>query len=185
MSRVNQIFCSASIVLASALLAVAQTAPKAGSERTPLLEVVRMSWTVERDETLLYVRVYSDGFAEADPMKQVDFRHLKLKEKQLSSDELTALTSLLGDPETAKLLPEYSSFWGNKDFGYRYEITISGSSRKQLQLVNFQPFLARKEGKPYPKQLEKLGCFVWKLRAEVSGEPLEKDWLKGCTELGY
>jgi len=51
--------------------------------------------------------------------------------------------------------------------------------------VNFDPFLARKQGKPYPKQLEKLGCSIWKLRAEVSAEPLEKDWLKGCSELGY
>lgn len=185
MRRFNQKFCLASIVLTSAFLVAAQTAPKAGSERTPLLEVIRMSWTVERDETLLYLRVYSDGFTEADPMKHVDFRHLKLKEKQLSSDELVSLTSLLADPETAQLLPEYSNFWGNKDFGYKYEITISGRSRKQLQLVNFQPFLARKAGKPYPKQLEKLGCFVWKLRTEVSGEPLEKHWLKGCAELGY
>jgi hypothetical protein len=144
-----------------------------------------MSWSVERDETLLYLRVYSDGFAEADPMREVDFRHLKLKEKQLSSEELATLTSLLADPETVQLLPKYSSFWGNKDFGYKYEITMSGPSRKQLQLVNFQPFLARKQGKPYPKQLEKLGCSVWKLRTKVSGEPLEKDWLKGCAELGY
>jgi hypothetical protein len=181
----NEKFCLTSIVLTSTLLAVAQTSTKADSERTLLLEVVRMSWSVERDETLLYLRVYSDGFAEADPMKQVDFRHLKLKEKQLPSEELAALTSLLADPETAKLMAEYSSFWGNKDFGYEYEITISGPSRKQLKLVNFQPFLARKEGKPYPKQLERLGCSVWKLRAEVSGEPLEKDWLKGCVELGY
>lgn len=185
MRRINRKFCLASIVLASALFAVVRAAPPASSERAPLLEVVRMSWTVERDETLLYLRVYSDGFAEADPMKQVDFRHLKLKEKQLSSDELAALTRFLADPETAHLLPEYSSFWGNKDFGYKYEITISDPSRKQIQLVNFQPFLARKEGKPYPKQLERLGCFMWKLRVEVSGEPLEKDWLKGCAELGY
>lgn len=134
MRRFNQKFCIALIVLTSALLAAAQTAPRAGSERTPLLEVVRMSWSIERDETLLYLRVYSDGFAEADPMKQVDFRHLKLKEKQLPSDELAALSSLLADPEMAQLLPEYSSFWGNKDFGYKYEITISARSRKQLQL---------------------------------------------------
>lgn len=181
----SQKFCISLIVLTSGLLAAARTVPKASSERTPLLEVVRMSWSVERDETLLYLRVYSDGFAEADPMKQVDFRDLKLKKKQLSSEELAALSSLLADTGTAQLLPEYSSFWGNKDFGYTYEITISGPSQKQLKLVNFQPFLARKEGKPYPKQLEKLGCAVWKLRTEVSGEPLEKDWLKGCAELGY
>jgi hypothetical protein len=181
----RQKLCITSIVLTRGLLAGAQTTPKPSSERTLLLEVVRMSWSVERDETLLYLRVYSDDSAEADPMKQVDFRDIKLKKKQLSTEELAALKSLLADTDTAQLLPKYSSFLGNKDFGYKYEIAISGPSRKQLELVNFQPFLARKEGKPYPKQLEKLGCSVWKLRTEVSGEPLEKDWLKGCAELGY
>jgi hypothetical protein len=176
--------CTA-FLLTSGLLVSTQTSPAANSERTPVLEVVRSSWSVERDETLLYIRVYSDGFAEADPMKQVDFRDLRLKKRQLSSEELGALTALLADAETARLLPEYSRFWGNKDFGYKYDVAISSPSPKQLKLVNFQPFLARKEGKPYPKQLEKLGCHIWKLRTEVSGEPLEKDWLKGCAELGY
>jgi len=185
MSSFNQRLCITCIVLTSGILSVAQTTPNASSERTPLLEVVRQSWSVEREETLLYLRVYSDGFSQADPMKQVDLRDVKLKTKQLSKDELASLTSLLVDRNTAQLLPEYSSFWGNKDFGYKYEITISGPSQKQLKLLNFQPFLARKEGKPYPKQLEKLGCSIWRLRTEVSGEPLEKDWLKGCAELGY
>jgi hypothetical protein len=174
-----------SFLLTSGLVVTIHTAPKANPERSPLLEVVRASWSVERDETLLYLRVYSDGFAEADPMRQVDFRNLKLKTRLLSSDELASLSAVLNDPETTRLLREYSSFWGNKDFGYKYEIAITGSSPKQITLVNFQPFLARKEGKPYPKQLEKLGCLVWKLRNEVSAEPLEKDWLKGCSELGY
>lgn len=153
--------------------------------RTVLLEVVRNSWDVQRNETLVYLRVYSDGFAEAHPMKKVDFRNVQFETKHLPSDELAALNSLLSDPATAQLRPEYSRYWGNKDFGYKYNVAISAPSQKQLELVNFQPFLARKEGKPYPKQLEKLGCSIWKLRVEVSGEPLEKDWLKGCAELGY
>lgn len=153
--------------------------------RTVLLEVVRNSWDVQRDESLVYLRVYSDGFAEAHPMRKVDFRNVEFKQKHLSLDELAALNNLLSEPATRQLLPEYSRYWGNKDFGYKYEVTIDGSSQRHLELVNFQPFLARKEGKPYPKQLEKLGCSIWKLRAEVTGESLEKDWVKGCTELGY
>lgn len=99
---------------------------------------------------------------------------------------LTALRNLLTDPATAKIAPEDSRYWGNKDFGDKYKITISGPSQPQgIELVNFQPFLARKQGKPYPKQVEKLGCTIWRLRAEVSGESLEKNWLTGCTELGY
>ena len=96
-----------------------------------------------------------------------------------------ALRNLLTDPATVQLLPEYSRYWGNVDFGYEYDVTISGNSVKKIILGNFQPFLARKNGKPYPQQLEKLGCSIWKLRAKVTGEALEKNWLTGCAELGY
>ncbi|MGH9732291.1 MAG: hypothetical protein ACRD4A_11355 [Candidatus Acidiferrales bacterium] len=170
--------------MAWVLLFAGQLRPQ-NPTRTVLLEVIRNSWDVQRNETLVYLRVYSDGFAEAHPMKKVDFRNIEFERKQLSNQELATLSSLLASRDTAQLLPKYSRYWGNKDFGYKYDITIPGPIRKQLELVNFQPFLARKEGKPYPKQLEKLGCLVWKLRVEVSGEPLEKNWLKGCAELGY
>lgn len=174
------------IVCLGCVLSFAQGSVQEKQTKGVLLEVVRNSWDVQRNETLVYLRVHSDGLAEAHPMKKVDFRHIESEKKQLSGKELAALRDLLSDPATAQLLREYSRYWGNKDFGYKYEITISGSSGKQvIEIVNFQPFLARKEGKPYPKQLEKLGCSIWKLRAEVSGESLEKDWLTGCAELGY
>ncbi len=176
--------CIGVMVLATALF-VGQQPGKQTPSRTVLLEVVRNSWDVQRDETLVYVRVYSDGFAEAHSMRKVDFRSIQFATKQLSEDELAALGNLLSDPEIAKLQPEYSRSWGNIDFGSNYIVTISGTLHKEVKLVNFQPFLARKERKPYPKPLEKLGCTVWKIRAEVSGEPLEKDWLKGCAEFGY
>ncbi|HEV2615998.1 MAG TPA: hypothetical protein VGU63_05250 [Candidatus Acidoferrales bacterium] len=170
--------------LASIFFFAAQSRPQ-NPTRTVLLEVIRNSWDAQRNETLVYLRVYSDGFAEANPMRKVDFRNVGFEKKQLSNRELAALSSLLANPDTARLLPTYSRYWRNKDFGYKYDVTISGPIPKHLELMNFQPFLARKEGKPYPRQLEKLGCFVWKLRAEVSGEPLEKNWLKGCAALGY
>jgi hypothetical protein len=97
-----------------------------------------------------------------------------------------SLRGVLDDPLTGGLQAEYFRYWGNKDFGYKYDITIYGKSRQQhTVLVNFQPFAARKQGKPYPQQLEKLGCSIWRLRADVSGEPLEKNWLPGCAKLGY
>jgi hypothetical protein len=153
--------------------------------RTVLLEVLRSSWDVERDETLVYLRVYSDGFAEAHSMRKIDFRNIQFLSKQLSGDELASLKKLLSDPAIGQLAPEYSRYWGNKDFGYKYDVVISDGPVKHIELENFQPFLARQRGKPYPKQLEKLGCTIWKFREEVSGEPLEHNWLKGCAELGY
>jgi hypothetical protein len=52
-------------------------------------------------------------------------------------------------------------------------------------LENFQPFLARTKKKPYPAELERLGCLVWKLRTKVTGEPLERNYVAGCRGLGY
>jgi hypothetical protein len=169
------------------LIFVQNQAPAQGKPNGDILfEVVHNSWDVERDETLVYLRVYSNGFAEAHPMRKVDFRNIDLKHKQLSSEELTSLRNLLTDSATTTLEPKYSRNWGNKDFGYKFDITFSkNAEKKHLEFENFQPFLARKRGKPYPKQLEKLGCSIWKLRLEVTGEPLEKDWLRGCAELGY
>jgi hypothetical protein len=170
------------------LVAIFLTAALPGQQnptRRVLLEVVSNSWKIDRDGTLVYLRVYSDGFAEAHPMRKVDFRNIEFKTKQLLSEEDAALNHLLNDNATVQLLPEYSRYWGNVDFGHEWEITISSASQRKIKLVNFQPFLARKDGKPYPNQIEKLGSSIWKLRAEVTGEPLEKDWLKGCAELGY
>ena len=177
-------------VIVSVLLACTPLFPQESVQQNPsrtlLVEVVRSSWDTQRTETLIYLRVYTDGWAETHPMQKVDFRNIEFEKKQLSGDELVALKNLLTDPATRQLQPEYARFWGNKDFGYKYNITSFASSPEQhIALENFQPFLARKEGKPYPKQLEKLGCSIWKLRAEVSGEPLEKDWLAGCKKLGY
>ena len=89
------------------------------------MEVLRNSWDVERDETPICFRVYSDGFAEAHSMRKIDFRNIQFLTKQLPGDELASLTKLLSDPATGHL------------------------------------------------------------REEVSGEPLEKNWLKGCQEFGY
>lgn len=167
------------------MLAVAHRMSAQSPAKSILLEVVRNSWDAERNETLVYLRVYSDGLAEAHPMRKVDFRDIHLATKQLSAEQLETLKRLLFESATMQLQSHYSRYWGDKDFGYKYTVNIHGPSQKQLELVNFQPFLARKESQPYPRQLEKLGCSIWRLRVEVTGEPLEKDWLKGCAELGY
>jgi hypothetical protein len=177
--------CVAVLALACTL-GLSQEPAQQGAPRTVLFEVIRNSWDAQRNETLVYLRVYSDGFAETHPMLKVDFRSIEFTKKQLSGNRSDMLRSLLTDPATTQLQPEYARYWGNKDFGYKYDVTIFRPSQEQhIALVNFQPFLARKEGKPYPPQVEKLGCAVWRLRTEVSGEPLEKDWLAGCAKLGY
>jgi len=164
---------------------VAQTSqPK--TAHTVLLEVIRKSWNVERKETLVYLRVYSDGLAEAHPMREVDFRSIVLRSKHISASELEDSRKLLIDPASGALAKRYERDWGNKDFGYELRVSNLALEKEQvMELENFQPFAARTQNKPYPPQLEKLGCMIWRIRAEITSEPLEKDWLRGCADLGY
>jgi len=156
------------------------------SQRTPLLEVILTTYDVSRTETLVYLRVFSDGSAEAHPMREVDFRTLALKTASLPPSGLATLSEFLSSSTVQHLDTKYDRSWGNIDFGQTWKITIAqGGSQKSIILENFQPFLARTKKKPYPAELERLGCFVWKLRTKVTGEPLERDYVAGCRELGY
>ena len=184
MMRIGFWWCAV-MVSALSIAGVAQVSqPK--TSHTVLLEVIRKSWNLERNETLVYLRVYSDGLAEAHSTREVDFRNIVLRSKQISASELEDARKLLTEPATGALAKRYVRYWGNKDFGYEYRVSNVASEKKQvIELENFQPFAARKQDKPYPSQLEKLGCMIWKIRIEVTGEPLEKDWLRGCADLGY
>ncbi len=156
------------------------------SQRTPLLEVILTTYDVSRTETLVYLRVFSNGSAEAHPMREVDFRALALKTASIPPSELATLSQFLGSSNVQHLDAKYERYWGNIDFGQTWQITIAqGSSQKSMILENFQPFLARTKKKPYPAELERLGCLVWKLRTKVTGEPLERNYVSGCQKLGY
>jgi hypothetical protein len=156
------------------------------SHGTLLLEVILTTYDVSRTETLVYLRVFSNGSAEAHPMREVDFRTLALKKASIPPSELATLSQFLGSSNVQHLDAKYERSWGNIDFGQTWQITIAqDGSQKSMVLENFQPFLARTKKKPYPAELERLGCLVWKLRTKVTGEPLERNYIAGCRELGY
>jgi len=161
--------------------AVPQDSPK-----TLLLEVITTTYDVSRTETLVYLRLFSDGSAEAHPTRKVDFRNLTLKQAQIPSSEVSKLREFLSPSRTQKWDSKYDRFWGNIDFGDTWDITIGqGKDKKEVTLFNFQPFLAREKKKPYPADIEKLGCIIWELRMEVLGEPLERNYVGGCKKWGY
>lgn len=167
-------------------LTIPKLAAQQESSKSPLLEVILTTYDVSRTETLVYLRVFSDGHAEAHSMRQVDFRNLALKQAQVSPTELATLSEFLTSSKTQQLAPKYERYWGNIDFGQTWEITIGqGETKKSIILENFQPFLARTRKKPYPAELEKLGCLIWELRTKVTGEPLERNYVAGCQKLGY
>ena len=156
------------------------------SEQNLLIEVILTTADNSRTETLVYLRVFSNGFAEAHPMHEVDFRTLALKQAQIPASDLVRLREVVSPSRTQGLASKYERNWGNVDFGTEWEITIGeGHSKKTITLVNFQPFLARKKKRPYPAEIEKIGCIVWELRRNVFDEPLDKDYLRGCQEWGY
>jgi hypothetical protein len=119
-------------------------------------------------------------------MRDVDFRLFGLMKAQISPSELSTLSEFLGSSKVQNLDPKYERYWGNVDFGREWQISIDRNDQtKSIVLENFQPFLARTKKKPYPAEHEKLGCLIWELRTEVTGEPLETNWVAGCRKLGY
>jgi hypothetical protein len=168
------------------LVIVPNAAVSQEPQKTQLLEVVVTTYDVSRTETLIYLPVFSGGSVEAHPTRKVDFRNLVLKHAQIPSSEMAKLRELLTPSRVQNWDSRYERYWGNVDFGDEWEITVGqGSDKKAITLVNFRPFLAREKNKPYPRDIEKLGCTVWELRADVLHEPLEKDYASGCKNWGY
>ena len=167
-------------------LIVPRAAQPEKTVRNVLLEVVLTTYDIHRTETLVYLRVFSDGFAEAHPTHEVDFRNLTLKQAQVPPSELTKLQEIVSPSKTHDLAATYERNWGNVDFGDRWEITMGhDNAKKTVTLLNFQPFLAREKKQPYPVELERLGCMVWELRRNVFNEPLDRNYVKGCQAWGY
>jgi hypothetical protein len=176
---------SAFLVLLS-LLIFSGLAGAQQSDRLLLLDVILTTYDIHRTETLVYLRVYSDGSAEAHPTHEVDFRSLALKQAQIPAADLARLHDLLTPSRIQNLSDEYERNWGANDFSTKLVITIGqGESGKTVTLVNFQPFLARSKKQPYPVEIEKLGCVIWELRTNVFKEPPDKDYVRGCQEWGY
>jgi hypothetical protein len=174
--------------LFTALLVITVRVPAASqdSEKKQILEVVVTTYDISRTETLIYLRVFSDGSAEAHPTRKVDFRNLALKQAHIPSSEMAKLREFLSPSRTQKWDSKYERYWGNIDFGDEWEITVGqGKDKKEITLSNFRPFLARKKKKPYPADIEKLGCTIWELRMKVLEEPLERNYVGGCKDWGY
>jgi hypothetical protein len=168
------------------LLTITGVAVPQETPRTLLIEVILKTHDIQRKETLVYVRVFSDGSAEAHPSYEVDFRTLSLKHAQVPSADMAELREILSSRNTQGLESKYDRFWGNVDFGNEWDVTIGeGENKKAIILSNFQPSLARSRNQPYPVEIEKIGCIVWELRRNVFNEPLGHDYIRGCREWGY
>jgi len=158
------------------MTAVSKLAPSSAGTQpssTLILDAIATTSDIHRTETLVYLRVYSEGSAEAHPTHEVDFRTVTLKQAQIPAPEMARLRELLSSPKILALNDEYDLNWGAIDFSTKLVITLSREqNRKTITLVNFQPFLARRKKQPYPAEIEKLGCIIWELRTNVFKEPI-------------
>ena len=179
MVKAVAVFAVATVLLNP--LMVAQDSPSG-----VLLEVLQTTHDIHRTETMVYLRIYADGLGEAHSDRDVDFRNINLKRKNVMPEELDRLVQLLDADATRKLNEQYKRSWGAKDFSTEWRISITaGGRRREMDLVNFQPFLAREKHESYPPQLERLGCSIWRLRVEVTGEPLDRNYVAGCQKLSF
>src|SRR5271155_3726287 len=118
-------------------ISIPNTVVSQNSEKTQVLEVVVTTHDVSRTETLIYLRVFSDGSAEANPTTKVDFRNLVLKQGQIPSPEMVKLRELLTPSRTHNWDRTYERYWGNKDYGDEWAITVGqGTEKKEVTLVN-------------------------------------------------
>src|SRR5258707_13576242 len=77
------------------------------SERTQILEVVVTTYDVSRTETLIYLRVVSDGSAEAHPTRKIDFTNLGLNQAQIPSLEMAKIREFLAPGRTENWYSQY------------------------------------------------------------------------------
>lgn len=87
------------------MLGLLKPAEAQQSNRKLLIVVVRQTYDIERTETLIYLRVFSDGFAEAHPTHEVDFRTLTVQQAQIPAADLAKLNDLLSPAKLNGLEP--------------------------------------------------------------------------------
>ena len=118
-------------------------------------------------------------------MREVDFRTLALKKAQISSTDLVKLREVLRPSNTQGLDSKYERYWGNKDFGDEWQITIGqGNGKKTIVLQNFQLFLARAKKKPYPAEVEKTRLHHLGIMDEGNGRTTRKKLRCGLPRIG-
>jgi hypothetical protein len=82
----DEVFSCASLLSLS--LSMTAVAKPQELSRNLEIEVIRTTYDIRRTETLVYLRVFSDGSAEGHPTANVDFRTLVLKPSQVPPNDL-------------------------------------------------------------------------------------------------
>lgn len=158
-------------LLLSGAVSLKAFAQQPNRHRRLVLEVIDRRFAFGQTSRSVYLRVYSDGFAECHRMEYWDKREKATKKEMLGSTELQSLQAVLYNPELFGM--EKVHVFGSQalDFSDEWDIRVSRDrSVQRINVFNFSPESARKRNWPYPPALVKLGCSIWKLRHDVYGD---------------
>lgn len=164
---------------AGLLVVVAQSAGPAASSKALegiILDVPATQYAIGLDWDYAYVRVFSDGHAEAQTFtlkSPFEKPQLTTVTTTLSRERFAAVEHLLDDSEVMDLDSRYPQRISKVvlDFFTVWHIRLRHrGSEQQLEVVEFAPVAAKQRGQPYPNALVKLGCVIAMTRAETIGE---------------
>ena len=145
----------------------AATAVKPGPSSKVILEVINRHFTVGKKIPSVYLRVFSDGFAECHTEKYWDEPDT-VKKKALSHEDFEQLKALLGQPELLSVNPRDELVAPVIDSWMEWTIKVPhGGTVQQIEVANLDPVAAKERKEPYPEVLVKLGCSIWRIRSDV------------------
>jgi hypothetical protein len=168
--------------LAAALLSAAIA--KSNSYGELILEVATTHFTLGRQIPSVYLRVYSDGWAECHTVRFTGHEKEKVKRTKLARREQQTLEAALHDPELLRLNNQkYGPMGMVIDSWMEWDIKVPAGAQAAHQLgvtvdnfdLDIEAFdiateAERKRTQSFPPALLKLGCLIWKVRNEVYGD---------------
>jgi hypothetical protein len=162
------------------LIAAKQTTGSAAASKAPariILDVVATQYEFGPDWNYQYVRVFSDGRAEAQTFQResvLEKPRLTTVQATLSHERLAAVEHLIDDAEVMHLDSRYPQRVGDiLDVFTVWHIKLQHSRTEQrLDVVEFAPDEAKRRNHPYPTALLKLGCTVAIVRAATISKPV-------------
>lgn len=146
-----------------------------------VLDVLETDSGVGGTNQFVFLRVFSDRTVEFHPKRSDDFKEVPVSEEKISEAQLDIILALVKREDVVKLLSTFKSTYTPIDFNWVLDFKIPrGPGTQLIQLVNFNPDIARQNHKPYPEALVRLACSVLNLRRKLKADTPYSD--EECKE---
>ena len=147
---------------------IAVTPPRQTSQSTVILEVMNYHFTVGKKIPSLFLRVFSDGAIEAQPVWYGDEKAGEIEKKALTPDQFASLKTALDDSQLRGVGGRYELQRMVIDSWMEWEIKIPRAPDQQSITLSFAPTSSVK--RPYPGTLRNLACVICKLHSDLIGD---------------